>query len=231
MDTLCDRIRLIRENNNLEYSNIPEGFFFKNKTNFNSSIFSCVSSMKKAYKGNNFEDYISNLVMITYYILDRLVEQGIYPDAILELMIYDDFQKIWKDGMLHYDGGKLVNPPDYVSISSDIDKEILLMKEGNYKNGNLSISEYQDKILRYFDLIHVKHNDSPGFPSFDQISKYYNKLSNGLEAYLLSDYVEEEAEELVGLLYKTLKFFTKMGVNPENYINDLIDKMYNKKSK
>lgn len=231
MDTLCDKIRLIKENMNMEYSDVPEGFFFKDKTRFNSTIFSLISLMKKAYSENDFNTYVSNMVMIFYYLLDRLVEQGIYPDSILELMIYDDLQKIWKDGTLHYDCGKIVNPPDYVSISSDIDKEILSMKEGHYKKGNMTITDYYNKILHYYDLIHTKCNDTPSFLSSDQFSKYYNKISNGLESYLLCDYVEEEAEELIGLLYRTLKFFTKMGINPQKYINELIDKMSKKKSK
>ena len=227
MDILCDKIREIKDNLGMEYNDIPTSFFFKDKTNFNISIFSCIDLMRNSCNENDINNNVGQLVMIYYYVLDKLVEQGIYPDSIIELMIFDDFQKIWKDGTLHYDYGKMINPPDYVSISSDIDKEILLMKEGTYKKGKLDIDEYYNKILKYFELIKKDHSDKPKCLSNKSVKNYTNDINIYLTRYLNSDYVEEETEELIHILHRTMYSFVEMGVNPSKYITDLVDKIRN----
>ena len=232
MDIVYDKIQKIRENYGMEYSTVPTNFFCKDKVSINRSVFLCLNLISEATKNNDIKLCVDNLVLSLYYIIDGLVQQGIYPDSILELMLFDDLQKIWPDGKLHYDDlGRITYPDNYRSISNDIDNEVMLMQQGKYQKNNASISKHYEGIQEYFRLIKRKCNSTPSCLSNKNIKVYQTNLFNILTNYLNSDYIEEEAECLISALYEVMKIFVEMGVNPDMYLNEVIEKMEIKSSR
>ena len=232
MDIECDRIRIIKDNKNMEYFNVPTCFFEKDKKLIIDNIFLYLNELVIKNDKKNLDGCIENLILIIYCIIDRLVEQGIYPDTILNLMIYDDLQKVWSDNKKHYDKhGKSIYPNGYKSISKSIDEEVLAMKNGNYKKCNVTISKQYGDILDYFKLVKEEFNENLSCLKKDEIVSFQTKICNLLIRYLNCDYVEEEAEFLVSSLYETMKICAKMGINPDEYLNKLIDEIMAKSLK
>ena len=73
----------------MNYNDVPTCFFFEDKPSICSEFFVLLNSMKENIKKNDFDQYVSNLLLIMYNFLDVLVRQGIYPDSIFELIVFD----------------------------------------------------------------------------------------------------------------------------------------------
>ena len=233
MDIECDRIREIRNNLGLEVNDVPTSFFFRDKIPFRMDIINSLNELVINNKKNNINGCIENIVLIIYNLLNTLVQQGIYPDNLLQLMIFDDLQKIWPDKTSHYNKrGAVIYPENYESISRKIDNEILSMKNGNYQKVNKRIGRHYSDIINYYKISNKEYNEQPTCINEKDMVEYQLSLCFALENYGgCCDYVEEEAECLVNCLYKTMKLCVEMGFNPEKYVDELIDAMEKKSSK
>ena len=227
MDILCDKIREIRDNLNLGYCDKPTSFFRRDKTLINNNIMTSLNEFVKNNSLGKIDKCIENIVLIIYHLLDVLVEQGIYPDTILNLMIFDDLQKIWPDKKIHYDErGRVIYPATYERISGKIDHEIMSMVHGTYNKSNVKFGRHYRDIVNYYHLLEKKINEEPSCIDSEIVNEYQLNICFELSNYYgACDYVEEEAECLISCLYKTMKLCVEMGINPEVYLDELLDKL------
>lgn len=63
-----------------------------------------------------------------YYALGTLVEMGIPPDPIFDIVQEANMNKIWSDGLPHYnEDGKVIKPPEWKNPHNRIKKIIMGM--------------------------------------------------------------------------------------------------------
>ena len=233
MDILCDKIREIRDNLGLDYSDTPTLFFFRDKTLINNYIMDSLKEFVVNNSKGKINKCIENLVLIIYHLLDALVEQGIYPDSIFSLMIFDDLQNIWSDKEKHFDNkGRVIYPNGYEKISGKIDKEIMSMKQGTYQKTDIKLGRHYEDILNYYRLANKRFNEEPSCINPLTVNEYQISICFELSNYYgACDYVEEEAECLIKCLYKVMKLCVEMGINPESYLDELLNKLEKKSLK
>ena len=64
-----------------------------------------------------------------YYALGTLVEMGIQPDPIFDVVQEANMKKIWSDGLPHYDeDGKAIKPPEWKNPHDYIEEVIMRMR-------------------------------------------------------------------------------------------------------
>ncbi|GHU35789.1 hypothetical protein FACS1894172_18030 [Spirochaetia bacterium] len=74
-------------------------------------------------------DQADAMIDLMYFALGTLVEMGVKPEKIFEVVHKANMSKVWPDGTLHYnDMGKTIKPPAWVDpydkLKYEIDKEL-----------------------------------------------------------------------------------------------------------
>lgn len=234
MDLEIEKIKIIRDNLGIEYNTTPT-FFLNKFSQKDSIIYSINTEMAKLEKENsegNIEECLNHAVLALYYTLDAFTQQGIYPDSLMELLIFDEFQKIWPDGELHYDNLlRKVNPPDYRSIDKDIRSELKDMQEGKYQKSGKQIGSFYKNFQELYGYLKIKYSDNPTCIDKERMLFHVFNVARRLEDYSNSDFLEEEAEYLSKCLYTIMCVFVEMGINPQIYIDSVIERMEEKSLK
>ncbi|MCL1858365.1 MAG: hypothetical protein FWF92_03945 [Oscillospiraceae bacterium] len=76
----------------------------------------------------NIYDQADAMIDLIYFALGTLVEMGVKPKEIFDIVHEANMTKIWSDGKVHYreDNGKVIKPPEwedpYVKIKKAIDR-------------------------------------------------------------------------------------------------------------
>lgn len=93
-----------------------------------------INEFKEAGSINEQADAIIDLI---YFCLGALVEMGIKPDNLFEIVHQANMAKIWDDGKPRYNDGKVVKPPTWKDpkplLIEEIQKQILQSKQGEVK--------------------------------------------------------------------------------------------------
>ncbi len=79
---------------------------------------------------NTLEDQTDAMIDLIYFALGTLVEMGVKPTNIFDIVHNANMTKIWKDGNLQYHpDGKTKKPPNWIDPKPLIEKEIRYQNE------------------------------------------------------------------------------------------------------
>jgi hypothetical protein len=119
----------------------------------------------------------------------------------------------------------IVKPSDYRSVARDFRLEIESMEKGKHKPSERSLNSFIENMKRIYDASRFKRNETPNCLSERNFLDLAYSVSFILEEYCTAPILHEEAETLIQCLYKILSIFVMMGVDPSEYIEELINKM------
>jgi predicted HAD superfamily Cof-like phosphohydrolase len=78
------------------------------------------------YKASNtIYDDADGLIDLIYFAIGTLVEQGIEPDNIFDIVNKANMSKLWEDGLPRFNEiGKIIKPPTWIAPETLIEQEI-----------------------------------------------------------------------------------------------------------
>ena len=179
--------------------------------------------------------YIEKITNNIYLILDLFNDMNIYPDYFYNIIvnINMEYRNLVSDGKIRGDYGLY----ETVNFSAKISK---MIKEGlNNKNYLLNssnikdISEYFFEMIKFFQRYNMSYNNKTIDTCRLAFKDIYYNVTNIINNTLNnSDFIFVDIECLARLLFEYISFFVAIGVNPKEYLDELIDRQsLNTKSK
>jgi len=76
-------------------------------------------------EADNIYDQADAMLDLIYFALGTMVEMGVKPQKLFEIVHTANMTKLWADGLPHYNAdGKTIKPPNWVDPYPQIKKEI-----------------------------------------------------------------------------------------------------------
>lgn len=73
-----------------------------------------INEFMEAVKEGDIVEQADAMIDVIYFALGTLVEMGIEPDPLFEIVQQANMSKLWQDGKPHYaDDGKTIKPPEW----------------------------------------------------------------------------------------------------------------------
>ena len=73
-----------------------------------------INEFKEAAKAGDIVEQADAMIDVIYFALGTLVEMGIKPDRLFEIVQQANMSKLWEDGKPHYaKDGKTIKPPTW----------------------------------------------------------------------------------------------------------------------
>lgn len=82
----------------------------------------------KAVKSEDIVEQADAMIDLIYFALGTLVEMGIRPDALFEIVQHANMSKLWEDGQPHYNNdGKIIKPSTWKDPHNELMETIKKM--------------------------------------------------------------------------------------------------------
>jgi predicted HAD superfamily Cof-like phosphohydrolase len=73
-----------------------------------------LEELEELRKANSIHDQADAIIDLMYFALGTMVEMGVRPERLFEIVHEANMNKLWPDGKVHYaDDGKVVKPPSW----------------------------------------------------------------------------------------------------------------------
>ena len=180
-------------------------------------------------KKGDIDAYTNALIKNTYIILYMFNEMGIYPDYF-----YDEVVKlrVEQKSISKTEARIRINSRSEDSIDMHFSALISDSIREGLKNKRYRIKAYTPKgindvcleMLGFFEKFHLPYNIQDN----ETREKLYNELRykqySSLTRLLNSDYLSDDIEYLLNILYSYIKYFVSCGIYPKQYLDELIEK-------
>lgn len=99
-----------------------------------------LEELEELRKANLIHDQADAIIDLIYFALGTMVEMGVRPDRLFEIVHEANMKKLWPDGKVHYaPDGKVIKHPDWQPPEPQLLQEIerqLQDRQQNKINGN-----------------------------------------------------------------------------------------------
>ena len=182
-----------------------------------------VESMNRYYeatKDSDLDGQIMAIVENIYIVLNAFSNMGIQPDYLVRIILKYKLGRAWDNKSL-----SLKNNP--IEFYSEIREELQFMQAPNYFGGEAGIGEDFIKMQETFEKLNINHSIEPTMLASNLAQNYYFSNLNALYNYRDSLDIDDDVRNLIEILYNNLYTLVQMGVNPEKYLDNLINEKMN----
>ncbi|MCM3784344.1 HAD family hydrolase [Neobacillus mesonae] len=123
MNVQYEKVREFHEKFNVPYADKPEAMPFQRRT---ERYLYMSEELNEFDEAETVVDQADAMIDLIYLALGTLVEIGVKPDALFDIVHNANMSKLWPDGTVHYDPitNKVVKPPTFVRPEPMLQAEI-----------------------------------------------------------------------------------------------------------
>lgn len=196
-----------------------------------SRIYSLNNNMGQLFNNNSnpnmrIEDYIEKIVENIYIVLDTFSEMGIYPDYFYDIYfkVNEEYRNLASQGIVDGRVG-LYKIPGFPA-------QISYMMENGLKNNNYllnpkrikSIGEYYNEMVEFLHKYYLPCEVTTVDMCREMFTDIHNSVDSCINNLNISSYISDDIEELSRLLFEYIRFFGAIGINPQKYLDEEIER-------
>lgn len=129
MDKEWEAVKLFHEKFNHPVGKFPQCIKVERAEKRYSWMLEEIEEFIEAAKEGDIVEQADAMIDVIYFALGTLVEMGIKPDKLFEIVQQANMNKLWDDGKPHYaEDGKTIKPPNWEDphekLKAAINKEV-----------------------------------------------------------------------------------------------------------
>ena len=180
-----------------------------------------INEFLDAVKSKDIVEQADAMIDTIYFALGTMVEMGVEPDTLFDIVQNANMSKLWPDGKPHYNEmGKVIKPEGWQNPHSKLQYAV-----HNMNNLYLIDSSRSDYMINYqYNEVKAFHkafghpvSDTPVSLTEDRAKKRYawmlEEINEFLDAVKSKDIVEQ-ADAMIDTIYFALGTMVEMGVEP-----------------
>ncbi len=180
-----------------------------------------INEFLDAVKSGDIVEQADAMIDTMYFALGTLVELGVKPDELFEIVQNANMSKLWEDGKPHYNEmGKVIKPDGWENPHPKLAGAIDEMKtslEVDPAKENYSIDYQYEEVKKFHTAFGHPTSDTPVSMTTERASKRYawmlEEINEFLDAVKNGDIVEQ-ADAMIDTIYFALGTLVEMGVHP-----------------
>ena len=141
MDREWEKVRMFHEKFNHPTSDFPKAMGKERAKHRYDWMFEEINEFLEAVNEGDIVEQADAMIDTIYFALGTLVEMGIRPDELFNIVHEANMAKLWPDGKHHYNkDGKTIKPPTWEDPHNKLEiaiKSQTAEREGNYEKHNI----------------------------------------------------------------------------------------------
>lgn len=130
MNKEWEAVKLFHEKFNHPVANQPRGMELERAKKRYNWMLEEINEFIEAVEENDIVEEADAMIDVIYFALGTLVEMGIKPDELFEIVQQANMSKLWEDGKPHYNSeGKTIKPVSWEDPYNRLAVAIEKMKE------------------------------------------------------------------------------------------------------
>jgi len=112
-----------------------------------------VEELFEFYEAETVVDQADAMIDLIYLAIGTMVELGVKPEKLFEIVHNANMSKIWPDGKPHTnpETGKIIKPPTFVRPEPLLQAEIESQAKKELRTESRKVSEYRTEMTIYLD--------------------------------------------------------------------------------
>ena len=185
-----------------------------------------INEFLDAVKNQDVVEQADAMIDTIYFALGTLVEMGVQPDILFNIVQHANMSKLWPDGKPHYNEmGKVIKPIGWENPHKKLQQAIQNMCDNNSID-NLKedyMIDYQyNEVKEFHQAFGHPVSNVPVSLTKDRAKKRYawilEEINEFLDAVKNQDVVEQ-ADAMIDTIYFALGTLVEMGVQPGSLFN------------
>ena len=199
------------------------------------------SNMTKIYNAKNnphtsVDAYIDCFTHNLYLVLEIFAKMNVYPDYFFDVVFKRniDLKKVASESSVtNFKNSDVLSGTVGSKIKQGIENGYNHINSGEQKEFVLKrdINDYFTEMVSFYQVFGMEYGNCNLNQCRKSFNKHYINIINIMGDLTISDYVYSDVESLTQLLFEYLSFFVEIGVNPKDYLDELIKEKENKKTK